>query len=382
LKARAGLKKQLSRHFQRASFDRAALLIQRLTFIVIGRDKHNMILDWLNRLPQQLVSKDLAICILGSTANEAIRDVDKSRLYSQKAKLITAFFEDDAASKDSDAATALGFLAGIEALGYFYAGDFNQAKNICLRQLEKTPMHEDRAQCILNYVLGMFSWAQGELETSYKYYLEAQKLARIVGYDYLALHSTGNLANINFARGHLNSAAEDCRTAIQMGTTGTGVESAVLCYAYLLLANIYYQWNDLSQALTNLQHALDLSAILPEPVIHLNSTICTARVHLAEKNKDEALKSAARRSSSRKESLLLHFWATGITQMCLWTRLWLSIGNPGTAQDHARRWIGSLELSLRQLKLNGVIAEVIKQNLYGSDIRNIWTEKELLTTFG
>jgi len=355
-------------------FDRAADLIQHIAFTMVGQDKHSIIQDWVARLPEEMVAKNLTICVAGALACEGIRRAESGEPYRRYAKLISEALETSAQPGSLHAVTTLGFLALIKSLDDYHNGNISQAIKLCLEGLKSLPEDEAMARCALNGALGMIYWAKGELEASHGYIEECVRLSKLVNYTYFTSLCTALLAHIRFVWGHLHSAAEGCREAIQLGTASDGKESPVVCYARMLLGEIIYQWNSLDSSRDNIMRAVRLSEEHPEPVIHLNGHMALARITIAQGKLDAAIE-IARRAKITHEGVAGHRFPADIFM----TRLWLMLGNVAAASDYAHTWSRFLSTPSGELAQRNLTPDLMQYGVYGSDIRDVWAEIPLLT---
>lgn len=355
-------------------FDRAADLIQHIVFTVVGQDKHSIIQDWVARLPEEMVAKNLTICVAGALACEGIRQPESGEPYRRYAELISEALETPAQPGSPNADITRGFLAVTKSIGNYHDGNISQAIKLCLAGLKSLPEDEAMARYALNGVLGMIYWAKGELEASHGYIEECVRLSKLVSYTYFTSLCTAILAHIRFAWGHLHSAAEGCREAIQLGTAGDGKESPVACYARLLLGEILYQWNYLDESRDNILRAIDLSEQGSEPVIHLNGHMALARIKIALGESDAAI-NIARQAKITHEGSVGHRLPADIFM----TRLWLIVGNVAAASDYAHAWSKFLPMQSREVAQKDSSPDLIQYGIYGNDMRDVWSEIPLLT---
>lgn len=354
-------------------FDRAGNLIQRIAFTVMGQDKYNMVQDWLARLPESYVTKNLRICIVGAVSHEVIRQPEGEEPFIRYTRLMSKALETPMGAGSLDANTTRGFLSVVMALGNYNSGHILQAIKLCRQGLKSLPENEAMARAALNQLLGIAYWSRGELAASYRHSEECIRLSKLVQYSYPAVQATATIAHVRFAWGHLQSAAEACREAIQLGTGNDGKETTALCYPYLLLGEILYQWNHLEESRGNVIRAIKLSQEHPEPVIHLNGHMALARIAIAQGKTDAAIEIA-------RHSRITHKNTAGyrIPVDVFMTRLWLMAGNVAAASDYTHTWTGILSTLSDDLAQKNISDEIIKRGIYVSDIRDMWSETPLL----
>ncbi len=355
-------------------FERASTLMQSIVFTMLGQDKVSKIRDWVARLPEEFVAKNLLICIAGAFNCEAIRQHEMAEPYRRYAQLMSNALETPAQPGSAQTDTARGFLAMINSMNDIYNGNYSKAITYLLEEMKSLPEDESVARCSLNYTLGYAYWGKGELEASYRSFEEGLRLSKQPRYSYITIQAAAALAHIRFARGHLKSAAEACREAIQLGTDSDGKESSIVCYARLLLGEILYQWNSLDESRDNIERAIRLSAQVPDPVIHLNANMALARIAIAQGQSDAAIE-IARRSRITHEGDSRQRAPADV----FLSRLWLMLGNVAAASDYAHTWSELLSIPSSDLAQVNPLPYLIKYGIYHGDIRDVWTETRLLT---
>lgn len=367
-------------------FERAADLMRHIAFTMLWQGEVSIYREWITRLPEEFVVKRLEICILGALSSVVHRQVDAGESYRRDVQRMSDALEITGEAGSLEAATtARGFLALTKSLNYlsYYNDDnFDSSKaTICLLDgLKSLPEHETIARYGLIYALGVAYWRNGELEASYRYLEEGARFSRMAKYSFIAMHSPAALAHIRFAWGHLNSAAEACRETIHLGTDSDGKESPINCYARLLLGEIFYQWNSLDESRSNVMRAIHLSAQLSEPVMHLNANMALARIAIARGEPDAAMEIVRKAKithggDARMRSLADAFLA----------RLWMMAGNVAAAFDYAHassEFLSTQSSGSTQVNSSASLiqnTDAIQHGIYGKDIRDVWSEKPLLT---
>lgn len=346
-------------------FDRAADLIQSVAFEMLGREEHTLLKEWIDKLPERLVAQNLRICLAGAITADAERQFDNEERYRQCIETIMKSTPEKHVFKDSGKTS--GLVAFVLALGAYYKGSFNEAITIGLDSLESLPSNEELARCVLCGILGAVYWAKGELQLSYNYWKESTRLAKKVGYNYVALVAVAAMAHINFARGHLKSAEDMCIEAIQLATdSSNNGELTGTSYAYLLLGEILYQKNYLDDAAMYINRAIELGQRCREPVICLNGYLALARINLAKGKSSEAVTNSrqARMVTYEDDSRNSLITDVFMTHFCL------RQGNVREAMEHACNWIDFQDNN---------IAQSLTDASYWYDVRDIWCESPYIT---
>ncbi len=355
-------------------FDRAVDLIQQIAYAVVWQDKRDVFRQWVARLPEGFLTKDLRLCIAGALACELCRQSEQEESYLRFARSTSEALEIAAQLASLDAVKTIGLFTIIKAGHDYHNRDISQAIKLAFEGLKSLPEDEAMARCVFNGFLGLMYWTKGELAASYGYFEECVRLSKLTGYPHATIQAAAQVAHIRLARGHLRSAAETCREAIKLAIADDGKESNGSCYAHLLLGEILYQWNSLDESREHIMRAIRLSEQSSEPVINLNGLIALARIEIARGKSDAAIEIA-------RQAKMTHEDVAGRRSLVdvLMTRLWLMLGNVPAASDYAHIWSEFLSITSGDIAQVNPSPYLIEHGIYGSDIRDVWTETPLLT---
>jgi LuxR family maltose regulon positive regulatory protein len=361
-------------------YDRAVDLIQHIAFTLLGQDKYSTIQDWVARLPEESVAKNLKICIVSILVCEAVRQYEVGETYHRYAQLMSDALQTPEQPGSAQFNTTRGLLTIANSMNDIRDGNFPKAILSLQKELKSLPEEESLARCCINSALGLAYWVSGELEASCRSLEEGIRSSRMASNAYVTIQIIAALAHIRFARGHLNSAAEACYEAIELGTDSNGQESSVVCYARLLLGEILYQWNSLDESKENVIKSIHLAAQASDRSILLNGNMALARIAIAQGELDAGIKLARRARIAHESDAGERF-----TSDVFMARLWLMAGNSAAASDYAHFWTESLFTPSSESTRPGDsicpaqdVVNQIKGDIYGSDIRDIWSEIPLL----
>lgn len=337
-------------------FKKATDLMQQIALNMIGQGKYILFKEWVDRLPEQIVKRNLEICIASAILADAARRIDDEKRYREYVEtLITENFNSQPVSSSMNIG---GLVATVMALGAYYKNCFDDAISIALEAMRSISEREGAARCTLCAILGAAYWVKGNLQMSFTYWNECAVLAKKLEYNFIYKVATAAKAHIYFHKGYLRAAEDVCLEAlelVQSGAIGTGkgVE-----YLYLLLGQIYYQKNMLCESEKYTKMAIESAEKHGEPVIRLNAHLGIARINLAKAQIEEAM------ANIRKARVCVYDCDSKYlaTYGAFVTLFHLRLGNIREALDYAGSWVN---------------IDINELNTLSSDIRDIWCENPL-----
>lgn len=341
--------------FNANDFEKAFELISKIAFKILGQDKHNLLIEWIDRFPQEWAERSILVWAADLFSHEAIRQTNRVKL-NEKWLNQPEIFANTTLSK--------GFIAAATSLLSYNSGNLNQALNIGECALQTNLENDPQGNCAIHYVLGLVYWSLGNLEFAFNAYQKCLILCKDQEYTFTTIQAIVALAHIQFCWGHLQSAEEKCREAVQFAKTHGCSSSTAMIYVHLLLGEIYYQWNLLEDSRLCIKNCLALITEEIDPIIQFNIQMAIAKINIIEGE----IEAASEIALKAKETLDKSY--RGIAYISL-SRLWLLLGNVATANDYSRFWI---DLSNQDMHLNKLSYSIVLH-----DIRNIWSESPTLT---
>jgi LuxR family maltose regulon positive regulatory protein len=140
-------------------------------------------------------------------------------------------------------------------------------------------------------IIGLGEYISGYPGRALKFYLEGLALSETTGLLSFIRANILQLCDTYVEQGALHQAAESyCRMLIQAREME---DRADICHALLGLAQIAYEWNDLTTARQQVQEALPLSQQIIEAVFQVQAIIMQARVLHAQDETSAALEQLA-----------------------------------------------------------------------------------------
>ncbi len=318
--AAQGMTSSAIRHsFAAGDLQRAAGLIEASAEAMLKSSLIVTLLEWLDRLPEELVYARPALNMAYAWAllfkGGSIRAV-QARLEASQA-----------AGSPASAPEAV-----IRAMIATLTGDLHQGLLYSQRALQELPPGSAFLRSIAADNLGIAYVIQGDVQSAIQAFKQSSALAQESGNTMFVVASLSNLGGLYLVQGHLQLAAEVYRQALAGAASPTGQRLPVACRALMGLGEITREWNHLEQARMLLEQALQLSQQYSETgelVICLN----LARVLQSQRDEKGALELLY-----RAQVIARHSTASPIDDRLVdaaLARTWLQQGNLAGASGWA-----------------------------------------------
>ena len=240
----------------------AAEFIEHYSDMLMKRGDINTLLNWLALLPDVVVRSRPRLCLYYAAALVSTDQLEAAELRMQEAERVIEkmklqkdipplTIQDDLQSVMSELATVRTTLAG-------FRGDIPHTIALSKQALAQLPSEDVFMRGILTASLAVAYATRGDVAASYQAFVEAETLGRVANHTHLWLASICSQAYMVMEQGHLYQAAEICRHVLQYATTENKQEQTTLSMAYMVMGELYYQWNMLDEAERFLQHGNEL----------------------------------------------------------------------------------------------------------------------------
>ncbi|MDX1416656.1 MAG: hypothetical protein R3293_20820, partial [Candidatus Promineifilaceae bacterium] len=222
---------------------RAAQLIDQAAESMLKGGQSITLIDWCRQLPSGVIdaAPDLGLSytwalLLVGRLPEAARNLSKIETQVQ-----------DTPKLVGQTAAAQAFLAREQ-------GDHVQVIAKSQQALSLLPPTDRVSRGNITLNLGLAYWHEGRLSAAEKFLKDALPLAQDTSNRFGELAAQIFLARTLASRGKLGQAATALREIVSTGSTLT-----IVALAHYDLAALYYEWNNLDQALDHVEHGLALS---------------------------------------------------------------------------------------------------------------------------
>ena len=232
------------------------------------------ILNWLESLPTTVLDSRPALWVAHASALLAIGQVVGVEEKAQAAEAALHNAEPNDKTRD-----LIGRIASIRATVAVTQHQVETIINQARRALEY--LHPDNlpVRASITWTLGYAHQLQGDRAAASQSYTEALSICQAVGHTIIAMMSRLGLGRIQESENQLHLAAETYRQALQ---SAGDTPPPPICDAYLGLARICYQWNDLDAAERHVQQSLPLARQIENTDRFVGCKVFLSRLKLAQ----------------------------------------------------------------------------------------------------
>ena len=311
-------------------FERAAHLIQEAGWAIFTRGEMTTILGWLALLPPPIVQANAQLSILHAWALAKSGDVDGAE------RCLREFGD----SFHGEVTAVRAYIAGVR-------GDLTRAVALSRRALALLPPGNLVVRAIVAQNLGVAYHWSGDPAAAIQALSEAVTISRAAGQSSQTLTAMAILGRAYEMQAALHQAMDTYQEALELGHGADRRPAPFACMAYVGMAGVLYEWNDLDAAR---QHALEgvrLSKLGGFIAYQIFGHALLARLCEAQGDRDGALENIeqAERLGQGSDYALVTALATELR-----VRLWLAQGNllaaERWAQEHQRQPADELDAAI------------------------------------
>jgi LuxR family transcriptional regulator, maltose regulon positive regulatory protein len=324
-------------------FERAADLIE-MELPAMRRSRQDAtLLGWLKTLPDRLVqcrpvlSVGYAYALLSGGELQAVetRLLDAERWLDTTADLsrpALAVSAEMVVMDEEEFRRLPGAIALYRAASAQVSGDVSGTVTYAQRALDLLPPDDHLVRGAAAALLGLASWASGDLETAHRTYVEGMVRVQRAGNLSDAISGTVALADIRIAQGRLREAMHTYERGLQLAIEWDGPAPRGTADLHVGMSELHREQNNLQAATQDLMRSKDLGERTRLPQNWSRWCVAQARIREAHGDLDVALEllhEAERRYVS-------DFFPTVRPVAALVTRVWLAQGRIGEALGWAR----------------------------------------------
>jgi LuxR family maltose regulon positive regulatory protein len=251
---------------------KATQLINQVSDRMFKQGQIVTLLGWMEKLPKEIILQNPDLCMVDAWALLLSGRYEQADIVLQHAERLApaeSIFLGQVATAQAYLARSLGDNARVittsqRALSLLPEGDTSQRSNLLMN-------------------LGLAGWHDGQLEEAESALLEAQEKAIQCDNLYAQITAQIFLARVLASRGAIKKAAESYPSILQRGGF-----IPVNTLAYLDLASIHYEWNQLDKAESLLQQGLELSRKTGTVEFEIAGLILKTDISLARQEWSEA----------------------------------------------------------------------------------------------
>ncbi len=272
--------------FAAGDVDMAADIIDSICMSMAMDSQLVTLSEWQSRLPEVVVAARPWLCISFAWSRLLTGEIAAVEPLLQKAE--TAIANRETAADDD--AEVRGYITVMRAFIARGMGEFRRAIEISLEARKKLSEEDLAIWGILALNLGNSYLACGELVEADKTLTEAGTACRKARNYYAEIAAISNRSYLQMIQGHLQEAAKIAQKAIQLGTErGGGHPLPATGYGYVGLGQVFYEWNNLSEAESNLVRGLELGKKINEVSILMRGNLALARLRVTQGDSDAAM---------------------------------------------------------------------------------------------
>ena len=330
-------------------FERAAHLIQKAGWAIFTRGEMTTILGWIAALPQHFVRANPQLVVLHAWTMAKSGDLDGAERSLQ---------EFDGDSFHGEVTAVRAYLAGVR-------GDLSQAVELSQRALALLPAEDLVVRAIVTQNLGVAYHWSGDPVAAIQALTEAVALSRAAGQSFQTLTAMAILGRAYEMQAALHQAMKTYQEALELGFDADRRPAPFACMAYVGMAGVLYEWNDLDAARQSALDGVRLSEIGGFIAYQVFGRALLARICEAQGDRGSALEyiEQAERLGQGSDYALVTALATELR-----VRLWLAQGNlmaaARWAQKHRVQPADELDAAI-EIELTAVARTLMAQDRPG-----------------
>jgi LuxR family transcriptional regulator, maltose regulon positive regulatory protein len=326
--------------------ERAAALIERHAMILLLASSDLLLVRaWVEQLPRALIlARPRLVLIAGATLAVAGQFDAFEKLLADAAPALNA---PDLPSN------IVGELLALRSSVARFQGDGPSTLALARQALAQLALDNYAIRALVALNIGVASMWSGELAAAKTALAEAAALGELDG-QWIALGALEELGSLQGRQGQLRQVRQTSEQAIQLSARSGGRLIPAAGAGHVLIAEVLYEWNDLTGAIHAASQGIDLLRGTVERLLLVRGYIALALVYQANGDGDGALEYISRCAAWFAQTPIA---ATGVARAWLdahQARLWVQQGNVTAAAQWAQAcaFAGDSELGhVQQLTL-------------------------------
>ena len=236
----------------------AADYIERYCDTLIKHGELSTLLSWVDALPENVVCARPRLCLYCAAALGSTNQLDAAELRVQEAERTLYKIQLQEEIAPDDLQNIMGELVTVRTSLAGFRGDIPHTIHLSQQALTQISEENVFIRGILTASLAVAYATKGDVVASYSAFVEAETLGRASHHSHLWLASIGSQAYMVMEQGRFYQAEEICRHVLQYTTPEDAQEQTTSSMAYMVMGELYYQWNMLDEAERYLQHGHEL----------------------------------------------------------------------------------------------------------------------------
>jgi LuxR family maltose regulon positive regulatory protein len=232
------------------------------------------LLGWVRALPAEMVNQRPWVGVHNAWALLFSGESDASETQLQ---LVEYCFSADKTTVMPE--EMQGHITTIRAWISYQKGDLRQAVVLSRSAIELLPRMDPAVRCVIAGLLGQGCVAENDFAEAARHYADAANLSHVSGNIMMEVAALCALGWLSELMGRLREARMIYQDAIQIATR---YKSPSAGQAYLVLANLYREWNELEDARRNVEKSIDYSRSWGHVDVLASGFLFLARINLAQ----------------------------------------------------------------------------------------------------
>lgn len=287
------------------AYAQAANLIMVCVFEIFSTNQLATLLNWWSRIPQDLQSQNLSLCMATAWAWLAIGKWQEAERHLQlvesglglKMKALLTDIED----LDPRVRDGLIEVATIRVTFQSHTRvEIQETLALCRRILPYLVGNEEflfntaiALRPVVLFNMGLAHQTLNQLEEAETAFQEAIRLGEELGNGHLVAPALGELAEVQMIQGRLKTAETTCMAGITLLSTMTGKLTPLSGLLHVRLGQLYHEWNDLDLALEHYQRGIKLAQPWQHQATLLAGYLGLATTYLALDRQEECASTQA-----------------------------------------------------------------------------------------
>ena len=296
------------------NLERAASIVENNALQLLTHSNLITLRKWLVSLPQDLIRSRSELCVYQSWIEFLIGAVENAEQWISKAKEILSSATQQEITQQRE---VFGHINIIKAHIALKNKELQKAEKFAQMTLEyipeRSPLHGHVAA-----IQGQVAYWGGDLDAADQALTEAESIAQECDHLFMAVESTIWRGHIKIIQGHLHQAIKLFHDALQLADMGNNYVLPIAGSAYIGMALVEREWNNIEAAEALLMDGYDMCALFGN---NRSWHIAMALVRIAQGRKDETVYELqdAEKLTESLEGPFVHFNVDYIR-----VRLWLS----------------------------------------------------------
>jgi LuxR family maltose regulon positive regulatory protein len=222
--------------------ERAASLIEQTAWLKLAPREMTTLQGWLDVFPREVLQSRPRLAIARAWALAVSGKWDAV----------------EACLAEMDLQCVQGEAAAIQAYVAIRQGDVARTIELGLQALEQLPEEEMFLRAVVALDLGVAYSSKGESAAAEEALNEAVRLSKDANLTYLNVAAMSTLGHVQDTQGFLHKAVETQWKALELAHEPGGQPIPIAGMAFVGIAEVLYEWNDLDGAMHNAMHGIKL----------------------------------------------------------------------------------------------------------------------------